>query len=139
MYNFVFYFIYRSQINQKDGGPFVARYVASIILIITLVIHVGLIYSFFRYFLFNFYRADISFSLGKTYSSKFVYWAAIFFLLVFFVFKYFNLNRIEKIVGKYHQRENFYSFMNILKFTCIISLPLIFAIILVNHSISGNG
>jgi hypothetical protein len=78
MYKFIFYFIYKSQVNQKDGGAVVAKYLSSLIVSITIFIHIGLIYSLCRFLSFHFYNSDISFSSGRNHNSKFLFWMIVF-------------------------------------------------------------
>jgi hypothetical protein len=61
MYNFVFYFIYRSQINQKDGGPLVAAIIGSMFVFIAIFLHLLIIFSIYKFFLFNLYGKEIFF------------------------------------------------------------------------------
>src|SRR5579871_3222214 len=130
MYRFIFYFIYRSQVNQKDGGPSVARIISSMIVFVAISFHILFIYSIARFLLFIFFASR------KTYSGKLFFWIPIFVLALLPILKYFNTNRINKILAHYNQIEDFYSIFNIIKFITIFILPLIIAIILVNHSIS---
>ena len=67
MYNFIFYFIYKSQINQKNGGPVVATFMGGLFVLLVILIHALFIYAIFRFVLFNYYGIDISFSIGKGY------------------------------------------------------------------------
>lgn len=137
MYNFIFYFIYRSQIHQKDGGPFVARIIGSWIVVLSILIQIGLIYSVFRFILFNFYSINISFSSGKSYSGKLVFWLPFFIILNIGIYKYYSLARINKLGTRYNDIERFYSLQNILKFFIFIFMPLIISIWLVNHSLAN--
>lgn len=135
MYNFIFYFIYKSQIHQKDGGPVVARLIGSWIVVLALLIQVGLVYSILRFILFKFYSNNISFSSGETYSGKLIFWVPFFIVLNIGVYKYYNLARINKLVTHYGKIERFYSLLHILKFFIFIFLPLAISIWLVNHSV----
>lgn len=135
MYNFIFYFIYRSQIHQKDGGPFVARLFGSWIVVLALLTQVGLVYSILRFILFNFYSNSISFSSGETYSGKLIFWLPFLIVLNIGVYKYYSLARINKLVTHYEKIEKFYSLFHILKFFIFIFLPLAISIWLVNHSL----
>ena len=135
MYKFIFYFIYHSQVNQKDGGPFVARYIASIIVFVAIIFHILLIYSIFRYFLFAFYKSDISVDAGRSFSHKLLFWLPLVVPIFIVVYKYFNQKRIGEILKKYEGIHHFYSFLNVLKFFIIIFLPLFIGILLVNNSI----
>ena len=136
MYNFIFYFIYRSQVHQKDGGPFVARIIGSWIVVLALLIEVGLIYAICRFVLFNYYDINISFSSGKTYSGKLIFWIPFFIVLNILVYRHYSFVRITKILKRYDSIQHFYSLITILKFFIFIFLPLIISIWLVNHSIS---
>lgn len=133
MYNFIFYFIYKSQINQKDGGPFVARYIASLIVFVVIGFHFVLSYSIIRFISFHYLNMDISTSSSKSQTTKFFNWLPIFIPGFIIVFKYFTANKILNLTNKY-QDKRLYSFINILKFICMIFIPLIIAIVLVNYS-----
>jgi hypothetical protein len=134
MYHFIFYFIYKSQLNQKDGGPLVGRYVASLIVLVFLFLHILLLYAFARFFLFNYGNTDISFSIGNTYSKKLIFVLPIFIALTPLIYKHFDKSRIIKIEQRY-ENQNLYSFFNFIKFFGAFIVPLVIAIVLVNHSI----
>ena len=136
MYNFIFYFIYKSQVNQKSGGPIVARYIGSLIVFLAILIHVGFIYSIVRFSLFRIVSNSIAFSLGKTYGEKLILLLPLFIPIILLVYKYFNNDKIDKLVKKYDEQENFYSYLSIFKFIFIIVVPLIIAIVLVNETIT---
>src|SRR5574340_352072 len=116
MYSFIFYFIYRGQINQKNTGPWVARCIASMIVTVFLLIHIGFIYSLIRFILFQLYNNSIVFSFGKTYSTKILFWYPIGLFLIISVFKYFNKKRVNRIIEKYEEMQFSYSLFYILKF-----------------------
>ena len=135
MYRFIFYFIYKSQLNQKNGGPGVSRIIASIFVFIAILFHVLFFYSITRFLLFNYDNTNIFFSMGKTHNTKLFFFFPIFLTSLFIAYKYFNKSRITQIVNQY-ENIKVYSFLNILIFFAIFVLPLMVSIILVNHSIN---
>lgn len=133
MYNFIFYFIYKSQVNQKSGGPFVSRIIGSMIVFLALLIHCALLFSIIKYVSFNFYNIDLSYNIGSTYSSKVLFWYPLLGVAIIFLSRQYSRNRIEKILVRFNSSENFYSFKNILKFLLLIFLPLIISIFLLKN------
>ena len=134
MYKFIFYFIYKSQINQKDGGPVVAKIVGSMFVFTAMIFHISLLYSITRFIMFNYQDVNISFSMGKTYSSKMLIFSPIFLILSITAIKYFNKNRIAELLTQY-QDIKIYSLINIVKFFAIFLLPLIASIMLIKRSV----
>jgi hypothetical protein len=133
MYNFVFYFIYKSQL--KDG-PFVARYFATFVVAIQIFIQIGFLYSICRFVLCYNYKFSIALSDVK--NSNFIHLVEFLgiALIMVILFKVYNKNKIEIIKISYEERGFHYSLMNIAKFILVIILPLIFAIILENNSLA---
>ena len=74
MYNFIFYFIYLGQINQKNTGPLVARCISSMIVALFIFIHIGFIYSLIKFILWYFYSVNIAFSSGENHNEKILFW-----------------------------------------------------------------
>lgn len=118
MYNFIFYFAYYGQIKQTNGTPFIGRYFGSLFVLIAIVFHILMLFAITRFILFNFYEINFSFSLRESQTQKLFFWLPIFIPMFIIVFKYFNGNRIIKIVAEY-QDKRVYSFINILRFFCI--------------------
>jgi hypothetical protein len=138
MYNFVFYFIYLGQIRQKDTGPKAARIIASMIVSLLVLLHIGLLYTITRYLLFNLDGYDISFATGSSYSNKsLTIWLPVFVLIYIVVFNIYTVKKIERLKYKF-ENSKIYSFTNVLKFILIMVLPLLISIWLVNHSITTN-
>lgn len=135
MYDFVYYFIYNSQVNQKDGGPVVARIIGSMVLTVAILIQLGLIYSIGRFILFNYYHSDFSFSSGHSYLTRIIFWLPLLVLIFIVVYKYYNNSRTKKVVTKFSSTRIFYSLFNNIKFFLIMFLPLVISIWLVNHSL----
>ncbi len=135
MYSFIFYFIYRGQITQKNTDPLTARIISTLIVFVAIMFHILFIYAVGRFLLFNYYEADISLYDHKKYSEQLAYWLPIFIPIYILVYKYFNEKRIKIILEKYENYESFYTIGNILKFLSIFVLPLLIGIMLVNHSI----
>ena len=127
MYDFIFYFIYRTQINQKDGGPFVAKYLATLIVMVTIGFQIVLIYSFIRFILFNYLNTDISIAWKQSNTIKFLKWIVIFIPFFLILFRYFKKAKMSSIIEKY-KVVNIFSVWNIFKFFLLIFLPLITAI-----------
>lgn len=137
MYSFVFYFIYRGQISQKNIDPLTARIIGTLIVFVAIMFHILFIYAIGRFLIFNYYETDISLYAHKKYSDQLVYWLPIFIPIYIFVFKYFNEKRIEIILEKYKNYQTFYTIENVLKFSAIFVLPLLIGIMLVNHSVAA--
>lgn len=135
MYRFIFYFIYKGQLNQKDGGPLVGRIVASMTVFGFLLLHILFLYSITRFVLSNYYNTNISFSMGKTYNNRLIFFLPIFIAVSFIIYNYFNKTRIIEITNQY-ENIHIYSFSNFLKFFGVFILPLLASIFLINHSIS---
>ena len=117
MYSFIFYFIYRSQVNQKSGGPAIARYIGSLIVFLVVLIHVGLVYSLIRFCIIKLYNESIAFSHSDTYNQKVLFWLPIFVAIILFIYGYFNKGRIDKILNKYNNtRLSYKSFISVIQF-----------------------
>ena len=134
MYYFIFYFVYKIQTRQSDFTPFLGRFMASLIVLITCVMHIGMFYAFVRYILFNYYGIWF-FDFLKNPVVNYFSGIPTFALFFIIIFKFFTYKRIDYIVEKY-QNKRIFSFFNIIKFFSIIFMPLVIAIILVNHSIA---
>jgi hypothetical protein len=135
MYDFIFYFMYRLQINQKDTTPFVAKFFGILFVLLAVIMHIALLYAIMRFILFNYYGFDISFSVIESKSIDKLIWLSIFLIMFLLIFKYYNMDRIHFIIEKYKKKMKF-SFFDIIFFLCVFTIPLIIAIFLVNHSIS---
>ena len=134
MYNLIFYFIYRGQINQKNTGPWVARCIRSMIVALFLFVHIGFIYSLIRFVLSHFYSINIAFSSGKSHNTKILFWFPIALFLIVGVFKYFNKKRLNQLLENYEVKQFSYSLYNIFKFIMIFIFPLVIAIWMVRRS-----
>src|ERR1700737_4341088 len=98
MYDFVFFVIYNQQIKKGKGAGF-ARYNGSLIASLTLLIHIMLLFSIFKFICFSWYKTH-SGVLNKGFISFFV---VILMILGFF---YYNENRTEKISHKFARDAN---------------------------------
>lgn len=134
MYNFVFYFIYRSQVNQKNGGPFVASIIGSMFVFVTIFIHLIFILGIYRFALFNLYGEEIFFSNQKTYAQKMFVFIPFFVLASILVFRFYNEKRRIKIIQYYNNKGPFYTLTNIILFVIIFFLPIVLGAVLLNHS-----
>ena len=123
MYDLIFYYIYRQQIN-KGNGKFSARYNASIIVFIAISIHVGVILAIIR-------ETIITGELAKDSLFRNKGLQALFALgFVHFVYRLFTYKRIEKIENKYSESKFFESYGGWMTAALIFIPMLAFIIIL---------
>jgi hypothetical protein len=115
--------------RRSDFTPFLGKFMSSLILFIAIFIHIELVYAILRFIFYNYFKKDISFNIDN------LIWLSVFLIMFLLIFKYYNKNRISYLVEKY-QNKRIFSFSNIVKFFCIIFIPLVIAIILVNQSVS---
>ncbi len=134
MYSFVFYFIYRTQLNQKNGGPIVGRIVGSIFVFIFSWVHLLFVFGIFKYIRFNFYGLETSSPLGEITVEKLLFIVPILIITSTFLYKYFNLKKIEELENRYHSGKKFYSFWSILMFLSLFFIPVFGFAYLINHS-----
>ena len=97
MYNLIFYYIYRQQINKGKSTGF-ARYNGSLIVFLALCMHIFLVMAIMQKY-FN-HNADIKF-LTTNKPLEYI----IFILCVWLTSFYYNKRRAEKIEGKYCEKE----------------------------------
>ena len=123
--------------KQSDFTPFLGRFMASTIVAWAVIMHISFVWGLARFILFNYY--DIHF-FNEHLPPVIDFFSGVpaILLILFLIFKYFNYKKISFITEKYQNRK-IYSFINIVKFFCIIFIPLIIGIILVNHSIIKLG
>jgi len=135
MYNFLFYFIYKYQLKDNKGKVGLSRYMASLIVTIAVFFDFMLVYALARYILYNFHNISIASDTTTNYSSRYVIIVlTIMVLVMYYVYKFFNLDRIKSITDKYEGKK-IYTPFNFIKFFTIFFSPLIISIILVQHSI----
>jgi hypothetical protein len=106
---------------------------ASAIVSFAVIIQIGFVWALARFILFNYYSIDFLTS-NLPPAINFLTGIPTILFIMFIIFKHFTYKKISFIIEKYRNRK-IYSFINIVKFFCIIFIPLIFGIILVNHSI----
>ena len=121
MYNFIFFVIYSQQV-EKERGEIFARYNGGLVVAITIMIHLGLIFSIFKK-VFS-YDDFADFVHSKNFQIPIVITAIA--LIIF----YYSKTRTEKILKKYAQVEYPTSFINYSKVLIAIIVPLVAMIIL---------
>lgn len=122
MYDFVFYLVYSQQLKRGKSNGF-ARYNGSLIVSLTLVIHVMLLFSIGKIFFLDWYRNHVGF-VNKSFITVFV---LSFMILVFF---YYNANKADEISRKYIDDKRPSRLSNILKIIVIAIFPLAISIVI---------
>src|ERR1017187_9870533 len=121
MYNFIYFVLYKG--NTKDGS-FIARFQASLIVFISLVIHfafLAVIIKKISYKYFEYLPLDI---LTKNKVIEII----IFLIIQFCIYFYYNPARIGKIMNKYAMKTS--SVNNTIITLVIIFLPLTLLILI---------
>jgi hypothetical protein len=132
MYNFIFYFIYKAKI--KNDGDSLARYSASMIVAVALIIHLELLFTIIRILLYHVFGISITKSpIHNLSGGKSSFYIIISALLILLCFKFFNHSRVLLINEKFNKIENFFKFLNVVKFTMIFILPLVLSIYFSKH------
>ncbi|OQP64204.1 hypothetical protein A4R26_33735 [Niastella populi] len=126
MYNFVFWFFYKFfEWRKKFKSPFLPASMVGL----TMIIHLGLIHAFLRYF--------TGFNIGVI-SNKYGYNRLILLPIVllwfFLVYQLYYKKRSDEIL-KHYSESCFYSLKNILYIILVIVVPLIVAIWLTNLAV----
>ena len=136
MYKFLFYFIYKGQLKDNKGAPSPSRTMACMFVTMALVFHMALFYSVIKYLYWNYKHEEINFSMGNTYAVKMLVTALCMSPIFIAVFRYYDLDKIQKISEYYEERQKkTYSIVNFIKFFSIFIVPLLIFIYLINHSI----
>jgi len=123
MYNLIFYYIYRQQIN-KGKSRLSARYNGSIIVLIALSFHIGVFLAIIRKYFLTEEVAKNSLLRNKGLLTAFALG------LIFLIYLYFTNNRIEKIENKYSESQFFHKYGGLLTAILIFIPMLIFIIVL---------
>lgn len=132
MYKFIFYFIYKGQMKENSGVT-VSRYLGALLVSLAIFFHLMFIYSLSKLLLFYFLDKDISFSTGKQSGGKLLFAFLCLIPIIICVFRYFKVERIEKIANYYDEHDNFYSLGNFIKFFSIYLFPLIISILMIRQ------
>lgn len=123
MYHFIFYFIYKTQTNQKERGPKDGKFLGSALVAVVIFFQLALFYAVARYFLKKYFQIDMSFSMGKTSNERKLVFFPFFLLVFFLIFKLYNEQKISQLL-KHYETTKIFSFINIVKFFFIFFLPL---------------
>lgn len=123
MYGLVFYFFYRYFLYRNDSSP---RFGAICGIILTIGLHIILAYVIVQKIIGH----NLLNPLSQTY-----YWSKLLNMLVilpFFILAllFFSKKRVDKIINKYDDRENVFSFFNWVIFILLAAGPLILMIYL---------
>jgi DMSO reductase anchor subunit len=123
MYNFIFYIIYCQQV-QKGKGEVFARYNGSLIVSFALIVHLLLLLTVIR---FLFYKQGMptkdQHHINTTLPGLLL--IAVIFVLVF---KFYNNNRVNKILESYANENNPTKTSNVIKVVLALLIPLIILI-----------
>jgi hypothetical protein len=132
MYNFVFYFIYKSQVDRKNGDSTVAAIIATQIVFLFILNHILFLYTLIRFILFSFFDFEITLTIAKDarYSQKLILFVPVFIVSYILLYRYFSRGRISQLIDLYKAKDHFYTFLNFFKFFIIFFLPLVTGIIL---------
>jgi len=122
MYNFIYYIIYKQQIEKGRSLGF-ARYNGCLIVGLTVIIHVMLFFSILKTIFLNWFKNHI----GKVNSGIMFLFVFIVFCLVFY---YYNSRITEKILNRYSRDLKPSRTINYIKIMIITLIPLIIGIIL---------
>jgi glucan phosphoethanolaminetransferase (alkaline phosphatase superfamily) len=121
MYDFIYYIVYKQQIEKGKSLGF-SRYNGCLIVGLTLIIHLLLIFSILKTIFLNWFTNHI----GKVNQGILF----LFVLLVFgSVFYYYNARVTEKILKRYSQDVEPMKMLTYFKIIIIIFVPLIIGII----------
>lgn len=123
MYNFIFYYIYRQQINKGKSNGF-ARYNGGLIVVVSFCLHIFLVMAVMQKY-FN-HKVDIRFLT----SNKLLEYI-LFFFCVWFAYLYYNIERAEKIESEFLEKEWFDNYGGIITLL-LIFVPLILIIIILS-------
>jgi archaellum biogenesis protein FlaJ (TadC family) len=124
MYNFIFWVLYTTNI---EDGPFWARVHASMIVIVAFFMHFILVISIIKKYLFDLYT-----SLPIDFLNNKPLLILLFIISIILLFRYYNQNRIDKIVHKYSMKESYMIFNKIIV-AFIVFIPIILIIIILTH------
>lgn len=122
MYDFIYYTIYKQQIEKGRSLGF-SRYNGCLIVGFAVIVHIMFLFSILKTIFLNWFRNHI----GKVNSGITFLFVSIVFCLVFY---YYNTKKTEKILNRYYRDLYPTRIINYIKIIIIIFLPLILGIIL---------
>lgn len=122
MYNFIYYILYKHQINKGSSTTF-ASYNAALIVAFTLVVHAMFLFSVFKKIFYNWFKDH------TPYISKNIT-APVALLIMAGVFIYYNNIKTEKFLNKYSEKQKSKGICDFIKIMVMIFLPLIITIFL---------
>ncbi len=134
MYNFIFYFIYRTQLNQKTGGPFVGRILGSMFVFIFSLIHILFLFTIYKYIRFNFFGFETFLPVGNSLGGRLAFLIPIMIIISIIVYRFFNEKKIEKLDNRYSSTPKFYSLRSVIIFLALFFIPVFVSAYLSNHS-----
>lgn len=127
MYNFIYYVLYSA--NIKDG-KFTARFQASLITFFALFVHIALVLSVLkRVFRENYENSGMQ-SWFNSHKSLYLLIMAVF---VFLTFKYYNEDRITKILDRYKEEAYPTRPINVIKVILILLIPIVIGGIILSY------
>ena len=119
MYDFIFFVLYRA--NLKDGEDS-ARYNGIIIVSLALLIHIIFVLAIIKEIFIKQYQ-----STGITYwfNHNRVVYIILLILFAFIVYRYYNSNKIKRVMNKYVNEDSPTKPSYIVKILLILILPII--------------
>lgn len=123
MYDFIYYVIYKQQIEKGRSLGF-SRYNGCLIVGFAVIVHIMFLFSILKIIFLNWFRDYI----GKVNSGITFLFVFIIFGLVFYYYN--DTKKTEKILNRYSRDLYPTSIINYIKIIIIIFLPLIIGIIL---------
>lgn len=134
MYSFVFYFIYRTQLGQKTGGPFVGRVLGGMFVFIYLLIHSLFLFSLYKYIKFTVYGAEAAFPVGNHLKERLSVLIPGMMITSIIVYRIYNEKKIKQLENRYSLRDKFYTFWRVIAFISLFFVPLFIMAYLTNHA-----
>ena len=123
MYDFIYYIIYKQQIEKGRSLGF-SRYNGCLIVAFAVIVHIMFLFSVLKTIFLNWFRDHI----GKVNSGITFLFVFIVFFLIFYYYN--NTKKTEKILNRYSGDIYPIRIINYIKIIIIIFLPLIIGIIL---------
>jgi hypothetical protein len=123
MYNLIFYYIYRQQINKGKSNGF-ARFNGSLIVFVAFCFDIMLLMAIMQKYFGN--KVDIRFLT----SNKFLEYI-LFFFCIWCTYSYYNSKRAEKIESKFLAKEWFDNYGGVVTLL-LIFVPLMLIIIILS-------
>lgn len=123
MYNFIYWVIYGWHI-KRNKGEWLSRLNGSLIVGITLVIHIGFFFTIYRaiYYQTLSFPSDYHNSLSKCVTNMIV------LAIMAIPFFYYNKERVQKLKEKHNGIFYYFTFFNCVKFISLTLLPLFIVI-----------